>query len=176
MKAWGKPAACAACPADWDRAPERQDAAYALLDHNGDYAKAAAALRIEGYGDPAAQAVSGVDLSGFKVGGNPVSPTGEVGEDEGPLRLGELIRRYPRMRLPVIHGLLREGEIGRPVLWREVLPPQTESQRWLSDYELGGGAIFEYSRAARRPISSPSATCSARWRRRGSSSAASRTS
>ncbi len=52
--------------------------------------------------------------------------------------------RYAKNR-DTLRRLVREGEIGRPVLWREVLPPQTESQAWLGDYELGGGAIFEYS-------------------------------
>lgn len=44
-----------------------------------------------------------------------------------------------------IRNLLREGAIGRPVFWRETLPPYEQAQQWLSDPVLGGGALFEYS-------------------------------
>jgi len=44
-----------------------------------------------------------------------------------------------------VRELVLDGAVGRPVLWREVLPLYPEAQAWLGDPDLGGGAIFEYS-------------------------------
>ena len=47
----------------------------------------------------------------------------------------------------VLRELLIQGTIGRPVMWREVLPLYAEAtaQKWLWNYKLGGGSLFEYS-------------------------------
>ena len=56
---------------------------YALLEHGGDYAAAATALRVQGYGQ--APDASGVDLSAFTS--SPVEPTraSDAPEDPGPV-------------------------------------------------------------------------------------------
>jgi len=75
-------------------------AVYALLEHGGDFAKAASALASEGFGTKAPDA-AGVDISAFTAG------------DSGLRRIRtvrELGIAYPVLRPPVIHGLLREGE------------------------------------------------------------------
>lgn len=59
------------------------------------------------------------------------------------LMVGYLFR-YAENR-DTLRCLVREGTIGRPVLWRESLPLYAENQGWLGDYTLGGGALFEYS-------------------------------
>ena len=75
-------------------------AVYALLEHGGDFAKAASALASEGFGTKAPDA-AGVDISAFTAG-------------DGGLRRIRTVRElgiaYPVLRPPVIHGLLREGE------------------------------------------------------------------
>lgn len=74
-------------------------AVYTILEHGGDYTRAASALRAQGYGStpspssPPAMAV-----------GTAVSPTLQ------PLSVRALVGRYPDLRPPVLHGLLREGE------------------------------------------------------------------
>jgi len=54
--------------------------------------------------------------------------------------------RYSKNRA-ILRELLKQGTIGRPVMWREMLPlyPEAMSQKWLWNYELGGGSLFEYS-------------------------------
>lgn len=54
--------------------------------------------------------------------------------------------RYSKNRT-VLRKLLQKGTIGRPVMWREMLPlyPEAMSQQWLWNYQLGGGSLFEYS-------------------------------
>jgi len=78
-------------------------AVYALLEHQGDYAKAAATLRSEGYGatDP-----GGVNLSGLL---SVAAPDQQV-PLAAPRSLRQLMSECPELRKPVIHTLLREGE------------------------------------------------------------------
>ncbi|WP_337746495.1 AAA family ATPase [Victivallis vadensis] len=75
---------------------------YAMLEHGGDFTQAAKTLLEHGYGTPVA-VDSGVDLSGFMTAATPP-------KDEQLLSLAELEERYPKLRPPIIHGLLREGE------------------------------------------------------------------
>ena len=81
-------------------------AVYALLEHGGDFTKAAEALASDGFGALRGDA-HGVDLSGFTA-------TAAASADDpllpAPLSVGDLVASYPRLREPVIHGLLREGE------------------------------------------------------------------
>ncbi len=75
---------------------------YAMLEHGGDFTQAAKKLLEHGYGTPTV-VDSGVDLSGFMTAATPQ-------KDEQLLSLAELEERYPKLRPPIIHGLLREGE------------------------------------------------------------------
>ena len=52
--------------------------------------------------------------------------------------------RFAESRLK-IRELLLSGTIGRPVFWREHLPLYYERQKWILNYTLGGGRLFEYS-------------------------------
>lgn len=86
---------------------------YALLEHNGDFAKAASALAAEGYGQAAT--APGVDLSQFAPNAPKVEPF--------PVR--DLLQRHPTLRAPVIMGLLRQGET-----MNVIAPPKT-GKSWL---------------------------------------------
>jgi len=78
-------------------------AVFALLEHDGDWTAAAAALASQGYGQRADPTL-GVDLSGLLAGDGADDPECPV------LSYGELVARFPRLREPVIHGLMRRGE------------------------------------------------------------------
>lgn len=102
-------------------------AVYTLLEHAGDFNAAATALGNAGYGDRPRFHAPGVDLSNFQLPGvsatstpppasgmdltpffGPEPETPQTGLS--PIPVGELVRAYPTLRRPVIHGLLREGE------------------------------------------------------------------
>lgn len=72
-------------------------AVYARLEHDGNFIKAAKALRKEGYG---------ADSQQSNLADHVPTPTQSV----APMSLEELVRQYPALRPPVIEGLLREGE------------------------------------------------------------------
>ncbi len=78
---------------------------YAMLEHSGDFAAAASALRLKGYGSQEPM-VTPVDLSHFMTGSVEAAPADLL----HPLSLDEISGLYPALRAPVIHGLLREGE------------------------------------------------------------------
>jgi hypothetical protein len=93
-------------------------AMYALLECYGDYNYAAHELSSKGYGKPPPETDnSDVDISGI------VTPKQEV--VSGPLSLREMLAKYPEMRPPVIHGLLREGET------LNVIAPTKTGKSWL---------------------------------------------
>ncbi|QDU87920.1 hypothetical protein Pla175_12870 [Pirellulimonas nuda] len=84
---------------------------YTLLEHGGDFAAAAAALRAEGYGSNAEWAYPDVDLSGFRLGGvllsaDPAEPPGppeDPAPDAGLLFASPsqlLLARPPQLLLP----------------------------------------------------------------------------
>jgi len=81
-----------------------------LLDHDGDYAAAAATLIEQGFlkgGD------GDVDLSGIMAQANRQGNDKAAKERSAisvPLSYRELIETFPSLRTPVVHGLLREGE------------------------------------------------------------------
>ncbi len=93
-------------------------AVYALLEHDGDYAKAAAALRADGYGTPTC--TGGVDLSGIMSGnGAAVAPTPTPKplpgvEDPGPFP-AELLE-VPGFVGEVMQYTLRTAPYPQPVL------------------------------------------------------------
>ncbi len=78
------------------REPLSRFAVFALLQHAGDYAAAARDLRDRGYGE----ARPG-------PGGGPEPAPAPI---HAPLSARELIVAHPRLRPPVVHGLLRAGE------------------------------------------------------------------
>lgn len=79
-------------------------AVYATLRHNGDYTAAASALHTQGYGK-ARDATLGVTFGLNTKGAVPGTP-----QEEGPIPLGTLKRRFPEMRPVLIDGFLRIGE------------------------------------------------------------------
>ena len=74
-------------------------AVYTMLEHNGDYTRAASALRTQGYGTTSV-------TSSLTTTPPPAAPVMLL----EPLTVRELVNKYPKLRPPIIHGLLREGE------------------------------------------------------------------
>jgi hypothetical protein len=97
-------------------------AVLALLEHNGDFNAAAAALAAQGYGEAPGQ-THGVDLSAF-ITGPPPAPDSPL--SPAPLTVKELVEAYPRLRPAVVRGLLREGET-----MNVIAPPKT-GKSWLT--------------------------------------------
>jgi len=81
---------------------------FTLLEHGGDFSKAASALSKQGYGERPQQIPEqndDVDLSGM------LSNEDDEDEwDDGAISLTELIANFQGLNKPLIHGLLREGE------------------------------------------------------------------
>lgn len=120
-------------------------AVYALLEHHGDFTAAASALAAQGYG--AADLTHGVDLSQFIVTAPPVPGALEP----APLAVRDLVAAYPRLRPPVIHGLLREGETmniiaspktGKSWLTLDLAIAVATGRPWLGRYETVPGSVL----------------------------------
>jgi len=78
-------------------------AVYTILEHGGDYTRAASALRAQGYGSaPSSSSLPAPPM--VPVVGTAPPLTLE------PLSVRALIGKYPNLRPPILHGLLREGE------------------------------------------------------------------
>ncbi len=78
-------------------------AVYTILEHGGDYTRAASALRAQGFGSaplPAPLPPPGM----APILGTATAPTLQ------PLSVRTLVGKYPELRPPILHGLLREGE------------------------------------------------------------------
>lgn len=86
---------------------------YALLEHAGDFTSAARALQQQGFGSTPTQS-SDVDLSAFT--------NTQILQ---PPSVWELIQQYPRLREPVIEGLLRLGET------MNIIAPAKAGKSWL---------------------------------------------
>ena len=71
-------------------------AVFALLEHSGDWSRAASSLRSQGFGAPSPSPGA--------------APPGVAPVKLEPLTVRDLVGKYPELRRPVIHGLLREGE------------------------------------------------------------------
>ena len=93
-------------------------AVYATLEHNGDFTAAARTLQEHGYGQSTPEP-NDVDLSAF----NP-SAKREPAILQPP-SIWELIQRHPKLRDPVIHGLLRRGET------MNIIAPSKTGKSWL---------------------------------------------
>ncbi|MCL4198923.1 MAG: AAA family ATPase [Phycisphaerales bacterium] len=98
-------------------------AVYAILEHNGDFTAAASALRAQGYGVPAAEAARPTSASGT-IATPPQGPSEPP--VHAPLSVGELVDAHPRLRPPVVEGLLREGET------MNVIAPSKTGKSWLT--------------------------------------------
>jgi hypothetical protein len=116
-------------------------AVHALLDHGGDFAKAASALASEGYGTPAKDG-GGVDISAFTQGD---------GGDRRIRSVRELRLAYPALRPPVIHGLLREGETmnviaspktGKSWLTIDLALAVATGRQWLGRFQTVQGDVL----------------------------------
>lgn len=77
---------------------------YALLEHNGDFGKAAGALLSEGYGRTSDFSVpDGLDQL--------IANLTKEKEEPDYFTAREIMKTYPNMREPLIGGLLRKGEV-----------------------------------------------------------------
>jgi hypothetical protein len=81
---------------------------YTILEHGGDFGKAAAELVKQGYGQALTDSFEDVDVSGLLK--SAVLPASEEEEDDKPVSLTKLIAEFQGLNPPIIHGLLREGE------------------------------------------------------------------
>lgn len=121
-------------------------AVYALLEHNGDFTAAASALATDGFGSTGE--VHGVDLSAF-IKDAPVIP--EDALVPAPIAVCDLVESHPRLRAPVIHGLLREGETmnviaspktGKSWLTLDLAIAVATGRPWLGQYATEAGDIL----------------------------------
>jgi hypothetical protein len=121
-------------------------AVYAMLEHGGDFRRAASALAALGYGTPA-PAAPGVDLSGFLK----TATADQAAPERGMRKVGDLWRSFPRLRPPVIHGLLREGETmnviaapktGKSWLTIDLALAVATGRMWLDRYETVRGDVL----------------------------------
>ncbi len=125
-------------------------AVYALLEHDGDFTKAASALASEGFGSLPDTDTHGVDLSGFITSPTP-PPTSIQSFQPMPIAVGELVESFPLLRPPVIHGLLREGETmnviaapktGKSWLTLDLAIAVATGMPWLGCYETVAGDVL----------------------------------
>lgn len=108
---------------------------YTLLEHRGDFTRAAAALLDKGYGTREEPAL-GVDFTAFneKLAGKPtdVQP---LQAPEPPKKygtpIGEIVAECPEMRPILIHGFLRLGET-----MNIIAPPKTGKSWLVTDLAL----------------------------------------
>ena len=85
-------------------------AVYATLCHGGDFTAAAADLLARGYGRPREAALGvALNLKATAAAAGTGLAAG-IEQDEGPIALGTLKRRFPEMRPVIIDGYLRTGE------------------------------------------------------------------
>lgn len=77
-------------------------AVYTALEHAGDYTRAASALRSQGFGSSSSASPGARQI--------PEMPPAQLPPELQPVTVRTLTGRFPALRKPVIHGLLREGE------------------------------------------------------------------
>ena len=106
---------------------------YTLLEHRGDFTRAAAALLDKGYGTREEPAL-GVDFTAFNAklaqGDAPSAPAPAQEEDED-ISIGRLVAQYPKLRPVLIHGFLRLGET-----MNIIAPPKTGKSWLVTDLAL----------------------------------------
>ena len=118
-------------------------AVYTLLEHSGDWSRAASALRAQGYGSPSAS----MDMSSPGMG--PTVDTAPVTLE--PLTVRDLIGTFPELRKPVIHGLLRQGEtmnlisapkMGKSWLVTDLALSISTGRDWLGQFHCERGDVL----------------------------------
>ncbi|MCL2645416.1 MAG: AAA family ATPase [Phycisphaerales bacterium] len=82
-------------------------AVYTMLEHNGDYTKAASTLRTQGYGSTPSPSSSPPSASSPPSSSFDGTTSALLPQ---PLSVRALMSKYPNLRPPILHGLLREGE------------------------------------------------------------------
>lgn len=97
-------------------------AVYALLEHGGDFSRAASTLRAGGYGSEVNQE-NPVVLDGFLSKLKSPGPGTIV---HNPPNVKQLVQRHPDLRAPVIHKLLRQGET------MNLIAPSKAGKSWLA--------------------------------------------
>ncbi|MCC7407529.1 MAG: AAA family ATPase [Phycisphaeraceae bacterium] len=114
-------------------------AVYAMLEHSGDYARAAAALRAEGYG------------ASHSLPPTMSKSTPEAAAHLEPMSVRQLVRTYPQLRAPIIHGLLRAGEtmnlisapkMGKSWLVTDLALAIAAGRQWLSAFQCERGDVL----------------------------------
>lgn len=114
-------------------------AVYTMLEHGGDFTAAASALRSLGYGS------APVSLPDPKLA-VPASP-----ELFQPKSVRQLTTRYPALRPPVIHGLLRQGEtmnvisapkVGKSWLVIDLALSIATGRDWLGQFRCERGEVL----------------------------------
>lgn len=119
-------------------------AVYTILEHGGDYTRAAAALRAQGYGSVPLPAPLPPPSMIPVVGAAP-SPTLQ------PLSIRTLVGKYPDLRPPILHGLLREGEtmnlisapkMGKSWLVTDLALSIATGRDWLGQFKCERGDVL----------------------------------
>lgn len=117
-------------------------AVYTLLEHGGDYTRAAAALRSQGYGSSPAPAPPMAATSPSSSIAPPILQ---------PLSVRALIGQYPELRPPILHGLLREGETmnliaapkqGKSWLVTDLALSVATGRDWLGQFKCERGDVL----------------------------------
>ena len=110
-----------------------------LLEHGGDYARAASALRAQGYGSPAPNTMPTPTI--------PATPPLSL----VPLTVRQLMAKHPKLRKPIIHGLLREGEtmnlisapkMGKSWLATDLALAVSTGRDWLDTFPCERGNVL----------------------------------
>lgn len=118
-------------------------AVYTMLEHGGDYTRAATALRAQGYGSPVPAPLPPPFLVP-NAGTAPV-PTLE------PVSVRTLVGKYPELRPPILHGLLREGEtmnlisapkVGKSWLVTDLALSIATGRDWLGQFQCERGDVL----------------------------------
>lgn len=118
-------------------------AVYTLLEHGGDWSRAASALRAQGYGSP--PPAMGMPSPGTV----PTVITPPITLE--PLTVRDLIGTFPELRKPVIHGLLRQGEtmnlisapkMGKSWLVTDLALSIATGRDWLGQFRCERGDVL----------------------------------
>jgi len=118
-------------------------AVYTLLEHGGDWSRAASALRAQGYGSPPSLMSMSSPATAPLVDAAPIKLE--------PLTVRRLIATFPELRKPVIHGLLRQGEtmnlisapkMGKSWLVTDLALSIATGRDWLGQFRCERGDVL----------------------------------
>lgn len=118
-------------------------AVYTLLEHGGDWSCAASTLRTQGYGST--PPTMGMSVPGMVP--TTISPPVTL----EPLTVRELVAKYPKLRNPILHGLLREGETmniiaspktGKSWLATDLAIAVATGRNWLDQFQCERGDVL----------------------------------